>query len=187
MIGIDEVGRGAWAGPLVVAGCYFTENPGFIRQLNDSKKLTRRVRENIDSHIKSATLHEIVIVPPELVDELGLTMCIKQAVIEIVSRLPQDAEIMLDGTYNFLKGTPDEHRTKVVKQADSLYSSVMAASVIAKVARDRIMAEYAVRYPAYGFDRHVGYGTKLHREALDRFGVTAIHRRSVKPVKKLLI
>lgn len=186
MIGIDEVGRGALAGPLVVAGCYFTENPGFIRGLNDSKKLSKKTRARLDGDIKSGTLYAIIFVPPEEVDAHGLTACIRKATIQIVSQLPQEAEIILDGKYNFLRGTPNEHRTKVVKHADGLYPSVMAASVIAKVARDKLMEGYAKQYPEYGFERHVGYGTAAHLDALEKFGISPIHRRSVAPVKRLI-
>ena len=185
MIGIDEAGRGAWAGPLVVAGCLFTENPGFIRELNDSKQLSKKVREAIESHILSSTLSHVVVVDAEKIDELGLTACIRNAVFEILEHLPASQEVMLDGKFNFLKDSKYEDRARVEIKADARYAPVMAASVLAKVARDRIMAQYAGIYPDYGFLTNVGYGTKQHAISLNKHGLTPIHRRSYKPVKQV--
>ncbi|MDO8265739.1 MAG: ribonuclease HII [Candidatus Saccharibacteria bacterium] len=186
MIGIDEVGRGAWAGPLVVAGCCFHENPGFTRGLDDSKKLTRKKREELDGVIKSNTFFKIVSLSHKRVDRLGLTEATKQAILEIIKEMPSNADIILDGKYNFLKGTKYETRTKVVIGADGKYPSVMAASIIAKVERDSIMQEFDKKYPEYGFDKNVGYGTKKHAQALRKHGITPIHRLSFNPIKELL-
>lgn len=186
MIGIDEVGRGAWAGPLVVAGCCFHENPGFTRGLDDSKKLTRKQRESLDSDIKSNTFFKIVTMSSQQVERLGLTEATKQAIIEILQEMPLNDEIMLDGSYNFLKDTIYEHQARVEVGADGKYSAVMAASIIAKVERDRIMHNYSKNYPEYGFESNVGYGTKKHLKALKKYGITQIHRRSFKPIKDLL-
>jgi ribonuclease HII len=186
MIGIDEVGRGAWAGPLVVAGCCFHENPGFTRGLDDSKKLTRKQRELLDGVIKSNTFFKIVSISSQRVDRLGLTEATKQAILEILEEMPSDTDIILDGKYNFLKDTKYETRTKVIIGADGKYSSVMAASIIAKVERDSIMREFANKYSEYGFDTNVGYGTKKHSQALRKYGITPIHRLSFNPIKVLL-
>jgi ribonuclease HII len=185
MIGIDEVGRGAWAGPMVVAGCYFTENPGFVRGLNDSKKLSRHARELIENDIKSSTIFKVVVVPPKTIDELGLTECTRIAILDILSNMPNDEVIMLDGKYNFLKSTDYYYRTKVEVKADAKYASVMAASILAKVERDRLMLDYDVTFPNYGFSTNVGYGTNQHIESLKKLGSTPIHRESFKPIKKL--
>lgn len=182
MIGIDEVGRGAWAGPLVVAGCYFTENPGFLHGLDDSKKLSRKQRELIESSIKSSTCFKIVSVEPTYIDRHGLTASIKKAVLEILDDMPADMTIMLDGKYNFLAGTKYAIRTLVEVGADRHYAAVMAASNLAKVERDRIMQAYDKRYIGYGFARNVGYGTREHAAAICSLGLTPIHRISFKPV-----
>lgn len=187
MIGIDEVGRGALAGPLVVAGCYFIENPGFTRGLNDSKLLTRKKREELDDLVKSNTMFKIVTVSSNDVDRLGLTTAIKNAIITILKDMPADMEIMLDGKYKFLKGTEYESRTKVVIKADQKYTSVMASSIIAKVERDRIMSEYSLEYPNYGFSSNVGYGTKMHIDAIIKYGPTKIHRKTFKPLSEILL
>ena len=187
MIGIDEVGRGALAGPLVVAGCCFHENPGFTRGLDDSKKLSIKKRESLDSDIKSNTFFSIVSISSEVVDSIGLTKAIRSAILEILKSMPKDEDIMLDGKYNFLKGTIYEPRTKVVIKADQKYSSVMAASIIAKVERDRIMKEYSIKYPEYGFNSNVGYGSKMHLEAINKYGPTNIHRKTFKPLSEILL
>jgi ribonuclease HII len=185
MIGIDEAGRGAWAGPLVVAGCLFLENPGFIDDLHDSKKLTAKQREALEDKIKSLSIYEIVAVSHSDVDTYGLTTCLRNAIVKILIKLPKDQRIMLDGKYNFLKDTEYADRTSVIIGADSKYFSVMAASILAKVERDRIMKEYAKQFPQYGFDTHVGYGTQKHLESLKKSGACSIHRLSVKPLKAL--
>jgi ribonuclease HII len=187
MIGIDEVGRGALAGPLVVAGCFFTENPGFTYGLNDSKLLTRKKREELDSLVKSNTMFKIVIISSEDVDRDGLTKSIKRAIIEILKSMPSDMEIMMDGKYNFLKNTKYFKRSKVEIKADQKHTSVMAASIIAKVERDRIMREYSLKYPEYGFENNVGYGTKKHLDSISIFGPTKIHRKTFKPMSKNIV
>lgn len=186
MIGIDEVGRGALAGPLVVAGCCFHENPGFTRGLDDSKMLTRKQRESLDGVIKSNTFYKIVSISSQLVDQLGLTEAIKQAILEILKEMPSDTEIILDGKYNFLKNTKYSTRTSVVIKADQQYSSVMAASIIAKVERDKLMREYALKYPDYGFERNVGYGTAYHIGMIKKIGASPIHRKSFEPLRSIL-
>ncbi len=185
MIGIDEVGRGAWAGPLVVAGCYFTSDTAVLAGLDDSKRLTKKQREALVDSIKMSTIHKVVVLDAEIVDRLGLTQCIKNAVLEIMELMPKETEIMLDGKYNFLSGTPYEPRTKVVVGADGLYPAVMAASVLAKVTRDKLMALHDNVHPGYGFAKNVGYGTLEHRNALKTRGVCSLHRRSVAPIKNL--
>ncbi len=187
MIGIDEVGRGALAGPLVVAGCYFTENPGFTRGLDDSKKLSKKKREEMDDLVKSNTFSSIVTISARDVDKLGLTRALRQAILSILELMPTDMGIMLDGKYNFLKGTKYESRTKVEVRADSRHTSVMASSIMAKVERDRLMREYAVKYPVYGFEHNVGYGTKYHIDALNIYGPSPIHRKSFNPLKSMLV
>lgn len=186
MIGIDEAGRGAWAGPLVIAGCFIKGKPTYVRELNDSKKLSFHKRLTLEKLIKSSALCHIVIKSPQEVDSKGLTNCIREAILEILSVMPNNELIMLDGKYNFLKNTKYEGRALVEIQADGIYPSVMAASIIAKVRRDKLMEMYAKEYPGYMFERHVGYGTQAHQKALEKLGVSPIHRRSVSPIQRLI-
>lgn len=185
MIGIDEVGRGAWAGPLVVAGCISSANLGFILGLNDSKKLTRRQRLALVEHIRKDCQFAIGVVEVAFIDEYGLSAALRAATLQVVAQLPQCEKIILDGSVNFLKNTEHEARVTTVIKADANYPSVMAASIIAKVYRDDLMTKLAVTYPRYGFERHVGYGTTEHKEALQKYGVLSVHRMSFRPVKEL--
>lgn len=119
------------------------------------------------------------------IDELGLTGAVKLAMHRAVAQilLPFD-ELIIDGNYDFF---PEDQRAKTIIKADATVAAVSAASIIAKVARDNWMrAEAAKQFPSYGFERHVGYGTVLHREMLRLHGVCELHRRSFTPVKQLL-
>ena len=182
MIGIDEVGRGCWAGPLlVVAARVKTLLPDGLK---DSKKLTKKQRENLFEAIqKSCDLGEGWVQPAEI-DELGLTEAMKLAVFRALNALQakSEEEIIMDGTFNYV---PDTYtNVKCLAKADDLYPLVSAASIYAKVKRDTYMSTEAhQQFPAYSFDLHVGYGTALHIAALKLYGVTTIHRLSYKPIK----
>ncbi len=183
IVGIDEVGRGPWAGPLVmgavVLGCE-------IDGLTDSKKLTKKRREKLNAEIlEKASSIGIGWVSAAEIDELGLSRalreCCKRALEQI--SVPYH-EIIIDGTVNFLEATSKVDYVTVMKKADLLVPSVSAASIVAKVARDKFMTEQGVLYPEYGFASHVGYGTAAHRAAIDKYGVTPLHRLSFAPLAK---
>lgn len=205
ILGIDEVGRGPWAGPLVV-GAVVLENPqdDLWESLDDSKKLTAKKRE-LNSHLilENAKATGLGWVEASEIDTIGLSKALRLAtmraicdslkvespkqiadfdkIIRSANELPF-SEIIIDGTINFLKETSLESITTILPKADSKIKEVSAASIIAKVARDNYMIKLSEKYPEYGFDKHVGYGTKKHKEALEKFGPCPEHRRSVKPV-----
>ena len=179
-VGIDEVGRGSLAGPLV-AGAVALACP--IDGLRDSKLLPRLERERLAALIH-ATAHSVGLgwVTAAEVDELGLTnavrLAMRRALLEIKHVVD---EIIIDGNYNFLADMP---QARAIIKADQTVAAVSAASIVAKVARDAWMAaEAATRYPAYGFERHVGYCTPAHLAALQAHGPCAIHRRSFEPIR----
>jgi ribonuclease HII len=182
IMGIDEVGRGCWAGP-VVAGAVILKRR--IPGLADSKKLTKAKREVLDVHIrKQAVAFGLGWVTPAEVDDLGLTEAVRLAMQRAVDQIQADCdEIIIDGNYNYL---PNDSRSRAVIKADDKVAAVSAASIIAKVARDKYMAEMATTYPAYKFESHVGYGTAMHRAALKIHGVCDLHRKSYAPIKVLL-
>jgi len=182
IVGIDEVGRGCWAGP-VVAGAVLLDEP--IIGLKDSKLLTKARREAFASLIhEKAVAVGVGWVSPADVDKLGLTVAVALAMRRALAKVTGDYdEIIIDGSYNFLPGNP---KVTTLVKADSLVPAVSAASIIAKVARDKYMAEAGKTYPQYQFEKHVGYGTALHHEMLKRHGVCALHRLSYKPVKELV-
>jgi len=181
-VGIDEVGRGCWAGP-VVAGAVILNGP--IAGLADSKQLSKRQRERLSAAIRvSAAAIGLGWVAPAELDEIGLTAAVGLAMRRALDQITAAyGEIIIDGNFNFLA---DKLNVKTIIKADATVPAVSAASIIAKVARDKYMADMTRQYPDYGFDSHVGYGTALHLEKLKLHGVSDLHRRSFKPVRALV-
>ena len=183
ILGIDEAGRGPWAGPLVVGavvlGCE-------IEGLNDSKKLSKKRREALEVEILAgAQAAATGWVSAKELDELGMSEALRLATRRAVEQIAVPYhEIIIDGTVNFLKDTTKGAYVTTLPKADALIPSVSAASIIAKVARDRYMAELDDRYPGYGFKSHAGYGVARHRDAIDKLGVTPEHRLSFAPLQK---
>jgi ribonuclease HII len=180
IVGIDEVGRGCWAGPLVAAAVILHKP---IKGLKDSKLLSRKQREILSQKIYANASVGIGWVDAATIDRIGLTAATSKAMDAAVKQLkiPYD-EIIMDGHFNFL---PARQITTIIK-ADRTIPSVSAASIIAKVARDDYMYKIAANFPAYKFDQHVGYGTKLHTEMLTLYGLCELHRKSFKPIRQLL-
>lgn len=187
LLGIDEVGRGPWAGPLVVGACVLREP---IEGLNDSKKLTAKRREKLASEIHEKAYCGLGWVSAAELDELGLSASLRKACREAVKAIqaqkPEFNEIIIDGTINFLSDTPLGKYVAVLPKADALVPEVSAASIIAKVARDTYMIELAKKYPGYGFEKHVGYGTAAHKAALLELGSCEEHRKSFRPIAELI-
>lgn len=174
IVGIDEVGRGAWAGPLTVGAVLL--GGAQIDGLTDSKLLTKRQREVLDLEIRrQAKAIGIGWVSAPHVDELGLTEALKLASRRALAHIRHEyKEIIIDGNVSFI----DDPRVTLMKKADLLVPSVSAASIVAKVARDNYMKHLSVIFPGYKFGSHVGYGTAAHRDAVHAHGLTPLHRRS---------
>lgn len=190
ILGIDEVGRGPWAGPLVIGAVILGADFPEIG-LNDSKKLTAKKRQELNQIIlKQAAAHATGWVSAAEIDQYGLSAALKlatrRAVKQILAQKTFFSEIIIDGTINFLQNTPLENRVTVLKKADALIQEVSAASIIAKVARDDYMTKIALQYPVYNFEKHVGYGTAMHKNALLEFGPCPEHRRSFRPIRELI-
>lgn len=185
IVGIDEVGRGAWAGPLVVGAVILggRQIPG----LADSKKLTRTQREVLDQQIRQqAVAWGLGWVDNAELDQCGLAEALRLATKRALKDIPPlFDEIIIDGTVNFLQDTPWSEQVTTLKKADDLVPSVAAASILAKVARDHYMIEQASLYPQYDFKNNVGYGTVRHQKALTEHGVTTLHRQSFRPIKEV--
>jgi ribonuclease HII len=184
ILGIDEVGRGSWAGPLVVGAVVL--GGAQIDGLTDSKKLTKKRREELDIIIREvAPGIGLGWVPASEIDEIGLAAALRLATIRAVEQIKTPySEIIIDGTINFLSDTGKGKYVKTLPKADLLIPSVSAASIVAKVARDNYMSEQGAQYREYGFGDHVGYGTKKHSDAIEKHGVTLLHRLSFAPLKK---
>ena len=184
ILGIDEVGRGPWAGPLVVGAVVL--GGAEIEGLTDSKKLTKKRREVLDKEIREKALgFGLGWVTACEIDQIGLSEALKLATRKAVEQVAVSYhEIIIDGTVNFLTNTTKGGYVTTLKKADLLIPSVSAASIIAKVARDNYMAAQDDVYPGYNFKNHVGYGTAAHIAAIDKLGVTPLHRLSFAPLKK---
>ena len=184
ILGIDEVGRGPWAGPLVVGAVVL--GGAMIEGLNDSKKLTKKRREVLDKEIRArADAVALGWVSAEELDSLGMGESLRLATRRAVEQIHAPYhEIIIDGTINFLSETAKGKYVTTLAKADALIPSVSAASIVAKVARDAFMADQDAVYPGYGFAAHAGYGVARHREAIERLGVTPLHRLSFAPLAK---
>ena len=194
ILGIDEVGRGPWAGPLVVGAVIL--GGAEIDGLDDSKKLTKKRREALDVEIREkAAAWALGWVSAQELDDIGMSealrLATRRAVEQIQAQCRQQnlafSEIIIDGKVNFLRGTALEKFAMTMPKADGLIPSVSAASIIAKVARDQFMAEQAAVYPGYGFASNAGYGVAKHRAAIERLGVTPLHRLSFAPLAKYAV
>ena len=173
--GIDEVGRGPFAGP-VVAGAVILPKDDPILYLNDSKKLSEKKREALyDEIMERAVATGIGVVSPARIDEINILQATYEAMREAISKLSVKPDILLNDAVTIPK--VDIKQVPIIK-GDAKSISIAAASVLAKVTRDRIMEEYDKKYPEYGFAKHKGYGTKQHIQALEQFGASPIHRRT---------
>jgi ribonuclease HII len=194
--GLDEAGRGAWAGPVVAAAVILPiDHPGLSQEpvlsvveglegVRDSKQLTPRQRERLYGVIESAALAVGVgSVPPEKIDELGIVPATRQAMgLAIVQLVPPPGFLLVD----YLNLPELSIPQKSVTRGDALCLSIAAASIVAKVTRDRWMVQLDAKYPGYGFARHKGYGTPQHRESLACLGPSPVHRLSYAPMRLML-
>ncbi|MCP9459947.1 MAG: ribonuclease HII [Candidatus Nanosyncoccus sp. P13S_S20_bin.18.1] len=195
ILGIDEVGRGPYAGPLVIGACILgdwqnSENTEWIEKLTDSKKLSAKRRDELYVLIKEKALAAATgWVSSVEIDEIGLSEALRLATRRAVEQIQKTkvpfSEIIIDGTMNFLAGTKLEKYVSTLKKGDFLVKEISAASILAKVERDKYMAELDAVYPEYGFGKHVGYGTAVHQKAMEEFGLTPEHRRSFRPVREI--
>ena len=177
LCGVDEAGRGPIAGPVVAAAVIFSDDV-YIEGVYDSKKVTHKRREELYEEITSQALcWGVGIIDNRQIDELNILNATKEAMNMAISKLNEvPGVIIADGNFYF---NPIAEVRNVIK-ADEKSFSVAAASIIAKVTRDRIMCEYENRFPNYSFSHHKGYGTQSHIEEIIEFGYTEIHRRSFK-------
>jgi len=171
LCGIDEAGRGPLAGNLVVAGCILN---AAVDGLNDSKKLSEKKRELLYEEIILNAAYHIVEFSAQDVDEQGISACIKSALEEIMNTL--DAQrYLFDGNSSF-----GVKNLETMIKADAHITEVSAASILAKVTHDRDILKKSILYPQYHFDKHKGYGTKLHIEMIKKHGYCDIHRKTYK-------
>ena len=183
ILGIDEAGRGPLAGPVTVAGVIFDKNT-IIKGLGDSKKISEKKRNLLfDEIISKAKAYKIITVSVEKIDELNILQATLFGMNEVAQSLQGNFDkVLVDGNqlpkWNF--------NSEAIVKGDSKILQISAASILAKVYRDRLMLEYDKKYPKYCFSKHKGYPTKLHIEKINEFGVLDIHRKSFKPIKYII-
>ncbi len=182
--GVDEAGRGSLVGAVVVAATVLPADL-YLERLDDSKKLSAKIRERLYEQITEAAVSwSVVAVPVEEVDNLNVYQATLAGMKRAVEGLNVQPEFVLTDAMHVDFG--EKIPSLPIVHGDALSASIAAASIIAKVTRDRLADQWAVQYPEYGFERNRGYGTKEHIAAIYKHGATPIHRRSFNPVKELL-
>lgn len=182
VIGVDEVGRGSWAGPVVVGAFVFSKDLKLVPHVNDSKKLTSKRRNSLSQLLRKQSF-AIAQSDTKEIDSLNIVEATRLAIIRAIDELSiKKAIVIVDG---YFKESFD-FDYKCITKGDEKHYSIAAASILAKVHRDDLMAKYSKQYPHYGFETNVGYGTRKHREALEKYGVCEIHRKSYRPIKVML-
>ena len=181
--GVDEAGRGPLAGPVTAAAVILPDDVD-LEGVNDSKKLTIAQREKFFALIQEkAIAYGIGTVGVDEIDSINILQATRLAMKMAVNRLSKSPDLLLiDGN----QGIEFESAQWKLVKGDTRSLSIASASILAKVTRDRIMEDYHRQYPQYGFDRHKGYGTELHRQQIERWGPCAIHRKTFKGVKEFL-
>jgi ribonuclease HII len=181
--GVDEAGRGPWAGPVVAAAVILNAN-NIPAGLNDSKKLNEAKREALFDPIMASAIVGVGVVEAKEIDKINILQATYLAISKAITALhSQPTLALIDGN----RAPPLSIRTQTIIGGDAKSLSIAAASIIAKVTRDRIMHDLDAHYPNYGFARHKGYGTAAHAAALQRLGPCPEHRKSFAPIAKLTI
>lgn len=187
--GVDEVGKGPWAGPVVAGAIIIHSENQVISLVKDSKFMTKIQREKaFPQIIKSSSAFGIGIVRENEIDIIGIKKAVKKAMTLALRNIT--LKFGLDISFAIIDGSKTmpltNYRALRILKGGLYHYSISAASVLAKVTRDKIMNGMAKKYPNYGFEKHVGYGTKMHFNALETFGVSPIHRKSFIPVKNMI-
>jgi ribonuclease HII len=210
MIGVDEAGRGSWAGPIVSTACWidFQNYESLPEYINDSKKINPKKRKKIILSLNNSVRYSSAISTEKEIDCYGLTLanfiamkrslwCLFQFLNKQSNKKYSNIQVYIDGnqTPNFCNVDVTQIKDKMVKlkphvvsslvKGDSKSKTIALASIIAKETRDSIMRNYSLKYSQYKFNQHFGYGTAKHREAILKFGITPIHRKSFKPISTI--
>ncbi len=181
--GVDEAGRGSLVGPVVVAAAVLPSDL-YLERLDDSKKLSAKIRDALYERITAVAVSwSVVAVPVEEVDKLNVYQATLAGMKRAVAGLDVQPDFVLTDAMHVDFG--EKIPSLPIVHGDALSASIAAASIIAKVTRDRLADQWALTYPEYGFEHNRGYGTKAHLDAIYKHGATPIHRRSFNPVKIL--
>ena len=185
VVGTDEAGRGCGSGPVVAAAVHIPAKvlPDLIGKVNDSKKMSAKRREEMYKFITENCNYGVQSVPADVVDEVNILEATKIAMRSSIEQLEYYDYVLVDGTVDLTKHLVGVQTQQIIK-GDALSISIAAASVIAKVTRDRIMLELHTIFPIYGWDKNKGYLTKDHIEAIQKYGITDYHRATFNKVGK---
>ena len=186
VVGIDEAGRGPWAGPVAVGFFGFNSQSNPIDGVQDSKRLTSKKRAELFPQLINNQIAFCLLANSVKIDAVGIGKAIEILITDGISRIvtPNKGKRVLFLIDGYFKEVFDAEY-ELIKGGDGKFYSIAAASIIAKETRDAIMRKYANDYPDYGFEKHMGYGTILHRQMLQKYGACEIHRRSFGPIKRL--
>lgn len=183
VVGVDEVGRGAWAGPILSCAIIMPVDSR-VNGVRDSKELSPKKREKIAARIQErAVSYSIGVVEHYEIDRMGIVAANEQAMVRAIQGLSMEPDYILVDAFTITEMSGIKQQA--IAHGDATVYSIAAASIVAKVTRDQMMEEYHDQYPNYSFDSNKGYGTESHQKALDRYGVTPIHRMSFHPMKTL--
>ena len=181
IIGIDEAGRGPWAGPVVVVAFKLDKTAIAVEGVKDSKKTTLRQRLRIFGELKSKSKFKVACVNNQEIDRVGIKNATEHAILVLIGAYQNtNPYFIVDGIFNI-----EIPNIKMRNKADNEFYSVACASILAKVTRDKMMDKFAEEFPEYSFERHKGYGTMLHEQAIKQYGLCRIHRRSFKPIQTI--
>ncbi len=182
--GTDEAGRGPLAGPVVTAAVILPEDCPTLIGLNDSKQLSKEVREEFIEKIEQCAIATAIhFQPASVIDDINIYEATKQSMKASIESLAIKPDFVLADAMTL----PIDIPQKSIIKGDAKSLAIAAASILAKTARDHYMEEMAKKYPEYGFEKHAGYGTKQHLEALNQYGPTEIHRTTFEPIKSMIL
>ena len=181
--GVDEAGRGPLAGPVAVAAVILPQE-AHLPRINDSKKLSAAMREELFTQIVAIAIsYHVALIDAEIIDRMNILQATRMGMYEAIAALtPAPDEVLIDAVQLPKLSMPSQ---SIIK-GDAKSASIAAASILAKVTRDRLMDEYDFTYPNYGFAKHKGYGTREHVEAIRTYGVCPLHRKSFEPIRSIL-
>ena len=181
--GVDEAGRGPLAGPVAAAAVILPQEC-YLPHLNDSKKLSHTVREELFAQItEQAISYHVALMDAEMIDRMNILQATRTGMYEAIAALtPAPDEVLIDAVELPKLSMPSQ---SIIK-GDAKSASIAAASILAKVTRDHLMESYDIQYPHYGFAKHKGYGTREHIDAIRKYGICPIHRKSFDPIRSML-
>lgn len=189
VVGVDEAGKGPWAGPVAAAAIIIHSHKQVVKGVRDSKIMTGAQREKAYKKIiKKSSAFGVGVVSEKDIDRIGIQKAVRKAMKLALKNM--QTKFNLKASYLIVDGSKTlplrKNNARRILRGGLYHYSISAASVLAKVTRDKIMQSLAKKYPLYGFQKHVGYGTKMHFNALGKYGICKIHRKSFIPVKNML-